>query len=331
MSRTVIAFLLTLCTTHAELATIVFWSDTAGPSPSDVFEVAVDGSSVQNITEGRHPSAYCPSVARDGGSIAYVAPAENGYTQIWEDTRGQGYRQLTTTPAFSAHPSWSPDADQVVFRSDTDRTAEDLPDNLCLSGQSPHTFYLGCNDLFVLNLKTGESTNITADPVFDVLPAWSPSGQRIAYLRMEGRPRGNIWIWENGLNTQITEAGDFISTPSWSPDGRFLAVGATRGKQVIVILDDAGNQVGEPTSSFDYVTEPAWSNDGSAIAFYVWKSEGGAIWQMNPDGSNAAKVIDWADGAKSMSWTPGEIPITAVLPLSGGSLKEILQGRVDPR
>src|SRR5262249_52997863 len=52
----------------------------------------------------------------DGRSLAFVAPAADGYLQIFAiPTRGGAARQVTTDPSNKTQPAWSPDGRRIAF------------------------------------------------------------------------------------------------------------------------------------------------------------------------------------------------------------------------
>ena len=310
---------------QAEPASVFFWSDADTPGSGDVYAVSVANDQPLNLTKGVHTEgAWSPEVSPDGTLLAYVArDEENSRGQIWvSDLRLQNRRQLTQGEVHS-NPSWAPDGRRIVLRTSTDRLLSDLPDNQCLKGDSPGSYYLGCNDLFVLDLDTGLTTNVTVKPGFDFFAAWSPLGPGIAFLRAHSGYRGDIWLAVDGVVTQITHSGNYLSRPSWAPDGGFLAVGkATENGEGVFILDPSDGEERLLTPAFRIAGEPAWSRDGEAIAFRVWESGEASIWTIRPDGTGIRKLADLSSSTvTSLSWTVGEIPSTAILSQSWGRLK----------
>lgn len=117
---------------------------------------------------------------------------------------------------------------------------------------------------------------------FEVGPALSPDGRRIAFLSSRNRLAIDLFVADaaDGKNVrQLTrsavdphfESLQFLaSAGSWSPDNRQLVVGAVRkGRAVLAIFDvDRGDLVREiPFELRGEIFNPAWSPDGRQIAF----------------------------------------------------------------
>jgi WD40 repeat protein len=114
-------------------------------------------------------------------------------------------------------PAWSPDGSQIAVAGPADGTGR------CMNS--------GCA-LWVMNLNTGERSNLTVDRPSDkvVGVAWSPTGQ-ISYAsidmsRDKASPPLRLWTI-NGDGTGRDEiASDGRTIPvAWSPDGSELLVG----------------------------------------------------------------------------------------------------------
>jgi len=80
-------------------------------------------------------------------------------------------------------------------------------------------------DVYVVRADGSDARRLTADPLFDTSPVWSPDGSRIAFysggdgillvrLAAPGRP----------IQTLADTQGcmDGTNAPAWSPDGRFV-------------------------------------------------------------------------------------------------------------
>ncbi len=75
----------------------------------------------------------------------------------------QSYTQLTADPGMETHPALSPNGQQLVY------------------SQRPTSAVY--RDLFIRSIDQGTPVRITSDPADDHSAAWSPAGDRIAFVR----------------------------------------------------------------------------------------------------------------------------------------------------
>jgi Tol biopolymer transport system component len=81
-------------------------------------------------------------------------------------------------------------------------------------------------DLFVINLATGQLSNLTRDSYNEYDPAWSPDGRHIVFASDAGRRFGfrSLYVTASdgtGLR-RLTDGLADDSMPSWSPDGNTI-------------------------------------------------------------------------------------------------------------
>ncbi len=176
----------------------------------------------------------------------------------------------------------------------------------------------GNAEIFSINLKTQQATNLTKSKSENSYPAWSPDGKKIAF----GSDRDgsmNIYVMDaDGGNVQpLTTGADNSRCPAWSPDGKTIAFGRTVGVGcgIFVINANGGNlrQVGA-----DDGWNPAWSPDGRKILFtsrregdgfriYVMDTNGGNVKQLTNNGNPFGSVYPAysPDGGK-ITWSDGD-------------------------
>lgn len=100
-------------------------------------------------------------------------------------------------------------------------------------------------------------------------PAWSPNGERLAYVSFEGG-RSMVYVQEvsSGRRTRLADHEGLNSAPAWSPDGARLALTLSRdGNPEIYVMEVAGGALRRLTNHGAIDTEPAWSPDGRSIVF----------------------------------------------------------------
>lgn len=119
-------------------------------------------------------------------------------------------------------------------------------------------------------LEFGNIHTQTTTEVFDSRPAWSPNGEKIAFVSRNGFDVkvNELYVMNvDGTGVQqLTSDGYYKKGVSWSPDGRWLAYAGGKDDQwhLFMIRSNGWNKT--QLTAFDG-HEPSWSPDGKKIIY----------------------------------------------------------------
>jgi TolB protein len=147
----------------------------------------------------------------------------------------------------------------------------------------------------------------------ELQPAWSPDGERIAYVRRAGTiGRADIWFMKTSGRgrTRVTSTAVPERDPSWSPDGTDLIYAARTGPGEpfrIFVANADGSGLDQLTTQAAGSADraPVWSPDGSRIAF-VSNRAGGfpELYLMSANGTGVVRLTTNSFVDANPSWSP---------------------------
>ena len=158
-------------------------------------------------------------------------------------------------------------------------------------------------ELAIVNLKSGETRRLTRNESFDNYPAWSPDGERIAFLgnAVSGDDLAdhlNVYtMGGDGTGLRLEAEGAAHHPPQWSPDGQRIAFvkfdGEYNTDPAIYVVT---SRSGEVTRLTDAVSGLTWSPDGEQIAFAKVFGDEVALYKIGADGTGVrllAAIEGW--------------------------------------
>jgi Tol biopolymer transport system component len=275
-----------------------------------------DGASAsgpeEELSSGRVIDRY-PHYSPDGRRIAFASD-RLGAEEIWMldlETRRSERLELTGQDLGASIAIWSPDGKRLavtrffpdatqsiwIAAADGSQSEEAVPPALGVFGRpfSPDGTRLlynartdGLSQLFVLDLATRKTRQLTRSTGDKQVAVWSPDGRWIAY---SSNATGSMQLWrmpaEGGEAQMLTSGAERMYHPIYSPDGRWIYVQPSHRN--IYRLPAAGGPL-EPVTKFPdaglFLEEPTLSPDGRWLA-YCRSNGGSSLWLLTIGGQPA--------------------------------------------
>ncbi|PTE13917.1 Tol-Pal system beta propeller repeat protein TolB [Pseudogemmobacter blasticus] len=266
---------------------VVFVSE-SGPKNARLKRLAVmdyDGANVQYLTDSGS-IVLAPRFSPTGDRILYTS-YETGFPRITlMDVGSLKRRTLEEQPGtMTFAPRFSPDGGTVVFSLERG----------------------GNSDIYALNIRSGQLSQLTNSPSIETAPSFSPDGSQIVFESdRSGTQQVYIMPASGGEGRRISGGEGRYSTPVWSPRGDLIAfTKQNAGRFHIGVMRTDGSEERLLTASF-LDEGPTWAPNGRVIMFTRETSGGGgqaSLWSVDITGRNLKQIP--TDGPSSdPAWSP---------------------------
>lgn len=265
--------------------------------------------------------------------ILYSHPT-NDYWQVWMmDADGGDKEQITFSPSDKRDPTWM-QGPEIVFRNNNgelyliDIEAREerrvLPNYINAHGLS-YSSKLGKMVFVSLSIspfETGEiwQTDIdgqngrllTQDKRFKFQPSFSPSGDKIIFVKSEeDRKMHHIWMMNSDGTNQEQLSFDKAreATPDFSPDEKWIVFSSNRenNNYDIYLMNLKNKAIKKLVESSALDTSPRFFPDGEKVIFVSSRTGNQQIWSIDIDGANLQQLTDTPGESIDAGWmTVGE-------------------------
>jgi serine/threonine protein kinase/Tol biopolymer transport system component len=219
----------------------------------------------------------------DNGVLAYRVGRASGAGRVLVWVDGSGKTETSPLPpAAYENPKLSPDGKQLaIFKT---------------------------GDIWIVDVKTGNSSRFTYDPGEDNSPVWSPDGREIVFASNRD---GNVFNLYKKGSGGTTNDELLLKTPNnktpvgWSADGKYILYDETdpKTKGDLWVLPLTGDR--KPTkmigSSFNEVSG-SLSPDGRWIAYNSDETGQGETYVQTFPPSTRKWKVSTMGGARSIGW-----------------------------
>jgi TolB protein len=234
-------------------------------------------------------------VSKDTKEVIILSYEEDGYAHLFAYIPGEmPLTRITSGDWDDITPSPSPNGEKIAFASNRN----------------------GFWDLYLLDLASGDVTQLTNTPQYEGAPTWSPDG---SFLAFESYDNDNLNIVIGPANDPLskpiplTNSSASDHSPVWAPDGRHIAF-ISDGEVILANLDRTDESRFQNLSNTPLASEshPVWSPDGKRLA---WASSSQGVGQSGIyvwDSSKNVPAI-WVGDGNWPAWSPsGDQIVTTV-------------------
>lgn len=233
----------------ADGSKIVFTGVPVGEPSSALFIANIDGSGLERIPTPGLIVGPEPDISPDNDRVVFKG-ASSTFDLYIVELETATITRLTNDGLVEGEPAWSPDGTSIAFSRTDTVFGPPRP------GAPPTNL-----DIFTIGPDGDGLTRLTTSTDWDYRPAWSPTGERLAWVRESlTTPDTDVWV----MNSDGTNAANltrspsvFDDGPSFAPDGGSIVF--TRSDSLAVMTADGSGLTSLGIQGY----YPAWRSIGA--------------------------------------------------------------------
>ncbi len=312
-----------------------------GKSGTQIWMVPSGGGEPIAMTADGY-SASSPDWSPDGRYLSFTASrGDSAQTQVWVLDRRMGEGQELTKEKWGISGyEWSPDGSKILLTIRDPDPVDTLPTHKKpkvtppweidrLQFKRDRVGYITGNrhtHLYVFDVATRTTTQITSGDYDAGSPAWSPDGTRVAFVanrtdNPDGNSNSDIWVVDaNNTNKgadliQVTTNPGSDSSPAWSPDGEWIAYTVLDEPDIIwyevsdlaMARADGSGEVRVLSEGLDRnVSTPRFSSDGRYVFFGIEDSAENHVGRVDVRNGRVDRPIEGAFSARGFDLGPND-------------------------
>ena len=301
---------------------------------------AAGGDPLPMTAEGY--SASSPDWSPDGKYLSFLATrGDSAKTQVWVMDRRMGEgQQLTDAKWGVGGYEWSPDGSKILLSIRDPNPIDTLPAHEKPKQTPPweidrlqfkrdYVGYITGNQrthLYVFDVATKTTTQITSGDFDAGSAAWSPDGTKVAFVanrtdNPDANDNTDIWVvdadnTDKGAELlQITTNPGSDGSPAWSPDGEWIAYTLTDEPELIwyevndlaVTRSDGSGETRILTEDLDRnVGGPKYSSDGRYLFFGIEDSAENHVGRIDVRNGRMTRPVQGAFSARGFDLGPSD-------------------------
>ena len=338
----------------SRVAFVVATPDKKTDKPATTIWVApADGSeNARRFTSG--PEDSSPRWSPDGRWLAFVAERGSGPQLHLVPLDGGEAVAMTEMPHGVSQPVWSPVGTELAFvartgewkkpedRNALERSAPRVVTGLYSRYDGVGWFDVRRSHLFVMAVEGGEPRQITDGDWDDADPAWSPEGDRLAFVSDRSATRfdkvhRDVWVVPAHTGRRprrLTRGRGTAASPRWSPDGSTIAYIGHEHEEGdsasnIHLLVVAVAEPKAPRSLSGSLDRTVWGIMGAPGATHAWTPDGTGVLFVAADRGTLAVYRSALDDPRPALVIGGDRQVTA-MHVSGPTIAFSSQWPSDP-